>query len=147
MREIEGNIWNYHPDHWIIITTNGTVRNTGESVMGRGIALQAKRRFPNIPHVLGQFILRDGNVLSCYSSLSLIFFPVKHNWWEKADIDLIEKSARETEDLFNNLIVDYPVPIYLVRPGCGNGGLYWEDVKPILERYLDDRFVVVSLEM
>ena len=31
------------------------------------------------------------------------------------------------------------------RVGCGNGALDWKDVRPILRRYLDDRFILVSL--
>jgi len=74
----------------------------------------------------------------------LLFFPTKHNWWEKSDLVLIEESTRQLRDFFDNVISEYPVPIYLPRPGCSNGGLDWEDVKPILEKYLDDRFVVVQ---
>ncbi len=38
------------------------------------------------------------------------------------------------------------VPVLkLPRVGCGNGSLDWEDVQPILERHLDDRFILVSL--
>ncbi len=34
--------------------------------------------------------------------------------------------------------------VYLVRPGCGNGQLKWEDVKPLIAPILDDRFIVVE---
>lgn len=145
MKEIKGNIWNYQgKGHWIIITTNGNVKNNGKAVMGRGIARQAAVRFPKLPTMLGEQINLLGNILHHWDKEGLLFFPTKHNWWEKSDIDLIEKSTQELKNFFDEVITDYPTPIYLVRPGCSNGGLDWKDVKPILEKYLDDRFVVVD---
>lgn len=145
MKEIAGDIWSYHKrGHWIVITTNGTTRRDGSCVMGRGVARQAKDKFPEVPYELGKLMLEFGNRLLYSGDRGLIFFPVKHNYWEKADIALIEQSCRELKDLFDVGVTGYPTPIYMVRPGCGNGQLNWEDVKPILEKYLDDRFVVVE---
>ena len=145
MKEITGNIWDYHEKgHWIVITTNGTVKANGEAVMGRGVALQAKQKYPGLPYDLGQEISKIGNVLHHWGQEGLLFLPVKHNWWERANISLIEKSIQQLKDFFDNTIEDYSPPVYMVRPGCGNGGLDWEDVKPILEKYLDDRFIVVE---
>jgi len=145
MKEIIGDIWDYHEKgHWIVITTNGNVKTNGEAVMGKGIALQAKQRYPELPRELGEQIRESGNCLHCDSKRGLLLFPTKHDWWEKSDLKLIETSTMELVDLFDNLISDYPTPIYLVRPGCSNGQLDWKDVKPLLETYLDDRFVVVE---
>lgn len=145
MKEIVGNLWDYHKQGcWVVITTNGTVKTNGEAVMGRGIALQAKERFPGLSYDLGQEILKLGNILHYWGQEGLLFFPVKHNWWEKADISLIERSAEQLRDFFDATIKDYPVPVCLVRPGCGNGQLDWKDVRPVLEKYLDDRFVIVQ---
>ena len=71
----------------------------------------------------------------------LITLPVKHNWREKADLRLIEESCGSLVHHVDNL---HLLEVYMVRPGCGNGGLDWKDVKPILEKYLDDRFVMVQ---
>jgi len=145
MKEIIGDIWDFHDKgHWIVITTNGTVKKDGSAVMGRGIALQAANKFPRLAFKLGKMITEEGNCLHHDSSNGLIFFPVKYNWREKASLELIEISTEELVDLFDNHISGYPVPIYMVRPGCGNGGLNWGDVKPLLEKYLDDRFTIVQ---
>ena len=145
MQEITGNIWDYHrKGHWIVIPTNSTVKSNGECVMGRGLALQVKQKYPRVPKLLGKAILDNGNIVHDDGDNGLIFFPVKHNWYEKANLELIEQSIQELVELFDTAIVDYPIPIYLPRVGCGNGKLDWKDVKLILEKYLDDRFVIVD---
>lgn len=36
--------------------------------------------------------------------------------------------------------------ILIPKPGCGNGGLKWEDVKKQIEPLLDDRFIIIDYE-
>jgi len=155
MIEIKGNLWN-QPGKIVVITTNGTVRKDKEAVMGKGCALEAKSKYLDLSKLLGNNIIYKGNhVYPFYENVighpEIITFPVKHNWWEKADLKLIEQSCKELVEL-NKVISkglesgesfyhEYVIP----RPGCGNGGLDWRDVKPILEKYLvDDRFHIIS---
>ena len=139
MKEVVGNLWNYYGKAVIVITTNGFVKNNGECVMGKGCAFEAKKRFPALPMKLGALIKEHGNKV--HYADEVVAFPVKHNWWEKADVRLIERSAVELVDLTNQKAWENVV---IPRPGCGNGGLEWEAVKPILEKYLDDRFSVIT---
>lgn len=147
MQEVTGDIWNYHyKGHWIVITTNGTVRKDGACVMGRGIAKQTVDIFPRFNYKLGKY-LRDWPEadLGIFPEERLITFPVKYNWWEKANLTLIGKSASKLAQVFGFAGIEGSV-VYMVRPGCGNGKLDWKDVKPILEKYLDDRFIIVERE-
>lgn len=144
MKEVFGNIWDFHDrGYQIVITTNGFVKKNGECVMGRGIALQAKERFPDIARTLGQIISEAGSQVWLLPH-RLISFPVKHNWWEKAELKLVETSCKQLLKAVDRGVISSPV--YLVRPGCKNGRLDWKDVKPILEKHLDDRFTVVEYE-
>ena len=73
----------------------------------------------------------------------MITFPVKHNWWEAADLGLIERSASELLKIIE--VKKIKEAVYLPRPGCGNGRLNWEDVKKILSPILkSDRFHIVT---
>lgn len=144
MIEIFGNIWDFHAQgQWIIITTNGTVKSNGECVMGRGVAKQAKEKYPQLPFIIGGTIQQNGNHVRAFPAHKIIIFPVKHNWYEKADINLIEQSAKELKGM--TFLLPSNICFYLVRPGCGNGQLNWIDIKPVLEKYLDDRFVAVEI--
>ena len=138
MIETTGDIWEYSGKRWIIITTNGTIKRDGTCVMGRGIAEQAKDRYPELPKLLGDYIGKFGNKIMPWWNKSLITFPVKHNWWEDADLKLIEKSCQELAEFLG------PSPGAMVRPGCGNGGLSWSTVKPILEKYFSDNILIVE---
>jgi len=41
MREVTGNLWTYRPAGIRVITTNGTIKASGEAVMGKGCAREA----------------------------------------------------------------------------------------------------------
>lgn len=143
MIEVQADLWSLVPADATVITTNGTIKSNGACVMGRGCAKEARDRFPGIDKILGKAIAENGNAvnpLGRFGDYNIVAFPVKHNWSEEADINLIQQSVKELvlyADLFSmNSII-------LPRPGCGNGHLKWEDVRPLLAP-LDDRFIVVS---
>lgn len=167
MKEMRGNMLNI-PCNALCITTNGYVKRNGECVMGRGIAKQIQKYYPNMPKDLGKLIETKGNnVHLVYSDEpAIISFPVKpvakkcesHDdyvshmkfnigdtimgWACKASITMIEKSARQLASLANEN--PHWEVILLPRAGCGAGELDWSDVKPILDKYLDDRFIAVT---
>lgn len=140
--EIRGNLWDYWEDgHWVVITTNGSIRSDGHAVMGRGVAREAAQRIPNLTLDLAQRLKSSGNKVHIISYRRVITFPVKVTWEMGASLQLIEQSAAQLAQLVHAMGVSR---VYMVRPGCGNGGLKWEDVKPILNRHLDARFTVVE---
>ncbi len=162
MKEVYGDIWDLADevldDVGICITTNGYVRKDGKAVMGRGIAKEAAGRFRWLPQTLAEHIKHNGNIVGCWGadydptydkSYFIISFPVKPiygsrgemGWQANADLNIIKQSA---EDLMAFPKWQIPKTILLPRPGCGNGGLKWEQVKPVIEPILDDRVTVVT---
>lgn len=66
MIELRKDIWEIYdlqmPDIYAIcITINGYVKRDGRAVMGRGVAAQAKARFPGIDKEFGEAMRADGN--------------------------------------------------------------------------------------
>jgi len=130
----------------ICLTTNGFVKKNGCCVMGAGNAKQARDKFDGIDRTLGNLIKENGNIVQIIHRVidtDIVAFPVKHNWWEKADLDLLDISTRSLVWLTNNMGWE---KVILPRPGCHNGKLKWlSEVKPILREYLDDRFYIINL--
>lgn len=143
MKEITGDLWELQPNYdAIVITTNGFVKNNGDAVMGRGVALQAKEKYPELPERLGRMLKYRGNKTSIFffGDDAIFTLPVKSHWRELANINLILRSIEGLVTMVTNLGYKN---VLLPRPGCGNGGLDWEMVKPVIEPLLDDRFTVV----
>lgn len=160
MKETFGDIWRiqFRFDA-VCITTNGYVKKNGEAVMGRGIAKEASLKYPDFPKRLGYILREFGNVVwpfefdrwngeADYQEL-LFSFPVKPifgpngemGWKARADLELIKDSAKQLVSYVDEMHLK---GVLLPRPGCGNGGLKWEQVKPVIEPILDDRFMVVT---
>lgn len=128
MIEIYGNLWDATAD-WRGITTNGYVKSNGECVMGRGCAAQAKKRYPRLPRELGERIRESGNVIHMFPQYRIFTFPVKHVWSEPADPCLIAAMA----EYLGQIASATPTARFVLpRPGCGNGQLSWDAVRPLL---------------
>lgn len=143
MLEQQVDLWSV-TDGAICITTNGTVKKNGRGVMGRGCALEAVDKYQDIDVELGNNIIKYGNIVTFLKNwdIQILSFPVKHNWWEIADIELIKRSCKQLVDLMQKFSI---TKVYLPRPGCGNGKLDWEkDVKPAIKDLLPDSVIIVS---
>lgn len=136
MKIIKDDIWKYRSTGYIVVPTNGVVNRYGEAVMGRGLALQTKQKYPEFPRLLARHIFTVGNVPGLFHKYSIITFPVKHHWQDKASVKLIEDSAILLRK-FIRAQRSHPkrLEIYMPKVGCGNGQLDWKDVEPIIERY------------
>lgn len=142
MLEEFGDFWTIQGDIRCI-TTNGTLRRSGYAIMGKGMALQAKHRYPRIEITLGRLIKKYGNHTFKLGN-GLISFPTKQHWRKDSDIELIKRSAKELVLLLKD---DPAKRVLLTRPGCGNGNLRWPEVKSCIQNILsDDKFIVVDLE-
>ena len=117
-----------------------TVNTVG--VMGKGIALQFKEAFPNnfksYASVCKNKELHTGKLLivkehTLQGEKIIINFPTKTEWYLKSKYEYIEEGLKELV----KAIELYKIQSIAIPPlGCGNGGLKWEIVKPMIEKYL-----------
>ncbi|MBC6401771.1 MAG: macro domain-containing protein [Ekhidna sp.] len=120
-----------------------TVNTVG--VMGKGIALQFKRAYPNNYKAYHQackdkeveigklFVTKDENVSS--GEKIIINFPTKKDWRKPSEYQYIEKGL---EDLLNVIHTHNIKSIAIPPLGAGNGGLEWEKVKRTIARHLEN---------
>lgn len=140
MHELQENIWDHLGSAIIAITTNGSLARNGWAIPGRGVARQAAERFPDVRRQLGALIARSGNHV--YElPYGLVSFPVEETPWSLPDPRLIRRSAEELRKLADKRGWSR---IVVPRPGCGGGGLRWEEVRPLLDGLFDHRFIVIT---
>jgi O-acetyl-ADP-ribose deacetylase (regulator of RNase III)/uncharacterized protein YwgA len=118
-----------------------TVNTIG--VMGKGIALQFKKAYPNnykayekasqkAEIAVGKmFVTIDSNVSS--GEKVIINFPTKTDWRKPSEYKYIEDGL---DDLVKVIKINQIHSIAIPPLGAGNGGLKWEKVKKIIEEKL-----------
>ncbi len=136
MKVIKGDIWKYYPANYIVIPTNGTIKSSGEAVMGAGLAKQLVNKQADFPIIFGEFLNTQGNKLGVFGKI--ITFPVKYRWYETANLRLLEQSSKELKDF----IEKNSVTVYMPKVGCGCGRLNWKEVEPILNRYVPNVTII-----
>jgi len=143
-KEEKKDLWEYYekdPGAKVFININGTLKQNGQLVMGRGNAKKAKDIIPNAPIIIGQALAKNGLQVMYFESIKIGIFPVKTQWYLNADLVLIENSAKQLKNIADNSKWD---KIVLDRPGYDEGGLEWEVVKKVLSQYFDSRFIILG---
>lgn len=111
-----------------------------EGYMGKGIALQFKKAFPENFAAYERacragevrpgrmFVFSTGYMMNpCY----IVNFPTKRRWREKSRLEDIESGLRAlVEEVRGRAIASIAIPPL----GCGLGGLNWHEVRPLIER-------------
>lgn len=131
-----GNI--FESKAFALINTVNTV-----GIMGKGIALQFKKAFPNNYKAyvtacksnkidIGNlFFSLDSNLHS--GEKMIINFPTKTHWRKPSEYSYIEEGL---DDLIKIIKSNNIKSIAIPPLGAGNGGLEWEKVKSIIEKKL-----------
>ncbi len=111
-------------------------------VMGKGVALQFKQAFPdNFAEyeracrkdevVPGKMFVHATNQLT--NPKYIINFPTKRHWRGKSKIQDIEAGLLDLSRVIKELAIK---SMALPPLGCGNGGLSWANVLPLIENAL-----------
>ncbi len=140
MNLITGDLWDFHQQGYVVaITTGGMVQKNGTCAMPRGCARQAADKYKMLAYTLGEQIKLHGIHVFDLGN-KIVAFPVEKSPLERPELEMIEQSCIELVELCNYKQWE---KIVVPRPGCGLGGLQWKDVKPILEKHFDERFIVI----
>ena len=131
--EIRGNLFE---------STTQTLVNTVNcyGVMGKGIALEFKNRFPEMYSIYSDYcdqkIIQPG-ILQIWNKSNpwILNFPTKKHWRNPSKIEYIESGLKKfAENYLEKGISSIAFP----QLGCSLGGLQWEnEVKPLMYQHLE----------
>jgi uncharacterized protein YwgA/O-acetyl-ADP-ribose deacetylase (regulator of RNase III) len=117
-------------------------------VMGKGIALEAKQRYPDVFKEYaglcanGRMRMGEPIYLSRLIGPSFLLFPTKDHWRSVSKLSDIERGLAYLREH----TTQWRIRSLAVPPlGCGNGGLEWAVVGPALYRGLSELDIPVFL--
>lgn len=142
---VEGNIF-HSSMQTIAITVNC------KGVMGKGIALYVKQHVPEAydeyrnlcnsgDMKIGQPVIYDKE-LEVLDYKKLLFFPTKIHWKNKSDLLEIRNGLEWFVDHYKEMNIE---SIAFPALGCGNGGLSWSGVRPLMCKYLEGLDIDVEI--
>lgn len=111
-------------------------------VMGKGVALEFKRRWPANFKAYKRlcadkalspgemFIFDNDGFLNSEKHRFLINFPTKQHWRSQSKIEYIREGLVDFVEQVRRLGIK---SVAMPPLGCGNGGLEWSDVRPFIE--------------
>ena len=117
-------------------------------VMGKGIALAFKQRYPamfrDYKEKCNRGEVQIGKPYLYYESPSrwILNFPTKQHWKNPSSLQYIEDGLK----YFVQHAQEWGITSIAFPPlGCGNGGLNWDDVYPLMMQYLDQLNIPIEI--
>lgn len=160
MIEIIGDFWEEYGNKEydaIVCTINQEINSAGNLIMGKGIALEFKKRYPYLPSLFGERIVKGQVKIPLvihhctepsdllddtpYEDVYIVGLPTKMHWKYDSPEELVIDNCQKLKFIAD--FMDW-TDILMTRPGCGNGNLDWHQLKTKLN--LDNRFKVISNE-
>ena len=118
----------------VLVNTVNTV-----GVMGKGVALQFKRHFPEMFAKYSELCEKgDFNVGSLWLYKTpnkwVLNFPTKRHWRQPSRIEYVESGIKKFVETYSSMGIH---SIAFPPLGCGNGQLdFRSQVQPLMEKYL-----------
>ncbi|MDD4454626.1 MAG: macro domain-containing protein [Candidatus Methanomethylophilaceae archaeon] len=127
-----------------------------KGVMGKGIALEFKKRFPEYFRIYRETCiqekLRPGILLYVHLDVqpplfenqqpAVVMFPTKDDWRKRSQLNWIEDGLQFLKNHYKQWNIK---SIALPQLGCGLGGLDWENVEPLIEKYFEGEDLEVEV--
>ena len=139
IRFVQGNLFDSRAE--ALVNAVNTV-----GVMGRGVALEFKHRFPENYRayhiackreelIVGKMFTFDlGRETSLDQPRWIINFPTKQHWRNPSKLEFVRAG---TEDFVRVIESHGITSVALPALGCGTGGLEWKTVRGLLEVVLE----------
>lgn len=116
-------------------------------VMGKGVALEFRKMFPDMYDdyrkkcELG--LIQLGK-LTLYTDTHpwVLNFPTKRHWKSHSRLEDIELGLKELATNYKRWGI---TSVAMPALGCGHGGLDWNDVKPLIEKYLGNSKIDIEV--
>lgn len=107
-------------------------------VMGKGIAKEFRERDPQMfaayKRICDDKRLAPGKLwLWRGADYLTLNFPTKIHWRSPSKLEWVEAGLKKFATCYADVGIE---EISFPRLGCGNGGLDWEEVRPLMEKYL-----------
>lgn len=125
-----------------------------KGVMGKGLALQAKQKWPKMFESYKSFCegacpsypdgLEPGGVVCIQQEPNryIVCLATKDDWRNPSKLEWVETGLKQLVVLSMQINLCH---IAIPRLGCGLGGLDWCDVKPIVHRVFENTPITVDL--
>ena len=117
-------------------------------VMGKGIAFEFKQRYPDMYREYCN-LCKEGSVFpgipylhTGLGNISIINFPTKNHWRSPSKLSYIISGLNWFRDNYKALEIN---SVAFPPLGCGNGGLPWDVVGPIMYTMLKDLPIDVEI--
>ena len=130
----------------IVITVNC------KGVMGKGIALRLKKtakpayeKYRELCDAgemnMGKSVIYD-EPIDVLQGKTILFFPTKFHWRSRSELFQIKNGLKHFVENYHDMGIE---SIAFPALGCGNGGLNWNDVKPVMIEFLEDLDIKIEI--